>query len=226
MANVGWLAQVVGSKRQALSQEIDHVSLVFARTLRKLVQFHSRNRRDSYLPENLMEVFFCEMKNETMAKLGFTQDQYLACQIRTINHAFGEPQLMASSGQKIHAIPYWNPTPHRINIHPIGLVKSIDDKTRNAIFYDFVEPGEHVMIPESYTKGFRHSTIYQVAPQLKPLPRAVDEFLDLEPLTYTEWCTYMHAPLSECCRRQVNWYEKGNYLLCTKCGNRARGSTF
>ncbi len=153
---------------------------------------------------------------------GYTEENFWFVQKGVIHKVYGDPQAMyKSNGQKQHAIPYWNPTHHNINISPMGLIKSVDAKTREAITWDFLAPGQMIMIPTSYTQGGKYSTLQGVAPQLRPLPRQVDRSLDLSPITYVEWCTFRDSELSKCCHKQTVWQEKGNILVCGKCGQGA-----
>lgn len=225
--NVGWMAQLAQGKRSKMLSDVEHVATVYARTLHKLVDFHKPTGSDGlYLKEPYMEIFFGELKNEVMSKLGWTEEQAFHVQKEIIHKVYGDPNIMSSNSLRQHSVPYWNPTAKVINIHPLGLVKKLDEKTREAIFHEFLGPGEHIMLPEGYTKGGKHSTVYGVAPQLRPLPRQVDSLvgLDLEPITYTEWCTYMESSLSPCCRKQVMWYDGGDRLACSKCGKNVKGN--
>lgn len=225
--SVSWMAQLAAEKRKKTNQELEHYSIVCSRMIRAAQDFEQELlNRPALYPPSLEHVLAGTHKS--MIDTGYTEDNFRAVQRRAIHLVYGDPLTMAqSNGYRHHAIPYWNPTPNRINVAPMGLVKSVDKKTRETTFWDFVEPGEHIQIPEPYTKGGKHSTVHGVAPQLKPLPRQLDNYLDLEPLTYTEWCTYMDgAPLSPCCRRQVVWYDAKGCLICSKCGKNSKGTTF
>lgn len=127
--------------------------------------------------------------------------------------------MLAESSLKHHAAPYWNPTTHRINVHPLGLVKAIKPDTYEAVFYDFVEPGEQVMIPWSLTIGGKRSALLGVAPQLRPLPiqHGYDDS-DVSPITYNEWCAFVSPNhMSECCNKGFVWSETHRRTVCSKC---------
>jgi hypothetical protein len=154
---------------------------------------------------------------------------------------FGDPQTMLRERHlRLQALPYWNPTKHKINIHALGVIKTVkitdvtvtpqrtgsgraytSQRQETVDFEEFVEPGAIVYIPYTYTTGGKHSSLYGVAPQLQPLPvMHEDDFgADLSPTTYTEWCTFMSPEfISNCCKRPGGWNMDTNKLVCSKCG--------
>lgn len=215
--NVGWMKQVAQTKKKALESELHHVALLYAQAFKKLIRTVYGNR-SPFLPEKIAESFMAGVIKACQEDLRHGLDQALFVQREIIHLVYGDPKEMASISQRAHAVPYWNPTAQKVNISPMGLVKHVDEKTREAVFHDFVEPGEHIMIPDAYTVGGKFSTVYGVAPQLRPLPRQVDNSLDISPVTYTEWCTYRDWQLTSCCKKQQVWYDKKSCLICSKCG--------
>ena len=224
--SVSWMQKLAQEKRKQTVQELEYYALVCAKWIKASIYDHNKLDNLNYLyPPDLEEVFHA--LNQEMFKGSFTEDDFWCAQKKTIHALYGDPNIMAqSSGQKVHALPYWNPTKHTLNIAPMGIVKSVDIKTREAAIYETVAPGELIMVPTSYTVGGKYSTLQGVAPQLKPLPRQIDEELDLAPITYAEWCTFINCPLSSCCKRQATWYDKGNRLVCSKCGETTKGTVF
>ena len=149
-------------------------------------------------------------------------ESWLGAWMRTLHREFGDPKTMYEKQQKQHAAPYWNPTTHKINIHPLGIVKGLQP-TGECIFEEFVEPGGQVSIPWSLTVGGKHSPLAGVAPQLKPLPCATQhDESDVSPITYNEWCAFVSpARLSDCCGRPLIWDCKLNQTLCQRCQKHA-----
>lgn len=143
---------------------------------------------------------------------------------------FGDPNTMLQEKNiRLQALPYWNPTHHKLNIHSLGIPKTIKIKDTNTgrqeivDFEEFIEPGATVHIPYTYTVGGKHSSLYGVCPQLKPLPLMQDEEygMDLEPTTYAEWCTYIDPTYTSlCCHRPAGWDTHRQRLVCSKCGTR------
>jgi hypothetical protein len=213
------MTQLAQEKRNATAQEMEHIILVSARAILKSTKYGAAKEEALY---NTLDATY-----KACIKAGCTDQDFSKVQIGIVHKVYGDPQSMyASTSQKMHALPYWNPTKHRINVAPMGIPVETDPKTKESILLEFVEPGAHVMIPEPYTKGGKYSTLRGVAPQLVALPREVDECLDLSPVTYSEWCTWMHSPMSNCCRRTTAWYDKGQRLVCTKCGQSCTGTSF
>lgn len=212
--NIGWMAQVVQGKRSSISQEMDHLAGVFHRAWLKLEKYQG----GLFKPDKL-ETYFEYTHAEICRQVWWTEEQAQEVLRRMVNLYYGDPLIMSSVAQRQFSVPYWNPTKHRLNIAPMGLVASVDEKTREATFHEFLDPGAHIMIPHGYTVGGKHSTVAGVAPQLQPLPRQEDTELDLHPLTYTEWCTFGSPGVSKCCQKQVVWSDGHGSLMCVKCGN-------
>lgn len=212
-------------KRNKTTEEIKHIAAVAIKQWRVIeLEFKKEYNCDS-LPDKILE-HLLKGVYDTCQDLGFTLENFWFIQRQIIHHIHGDPRLMAqSNGLRQHAIPYWNPTHHRLNVAPLGLVESVDEKTREAKFVEFVNPGDQVWIPAGYTTGGRYSSVAGVAPQLRPLPRQVDDSLDLAPIAYSEWCAYTNNSMSECCRKIAAWHEKGHKLVCSKCGNSVRGKS-
>jgi hypothetical protein len=220
------MAKLAQDKREKTRNELEHVALVAAKWIKVgvLATRKSLNIDVVYPPQ-------IEAALESLRKgcldLGFTEENFWYAQKRAIHHVYGDPLIMAqSSGHKPHALPYWNPTRHRLNISPMGIIDHVDPKTREAKILDFVDSGAHVMIPECYTVGGKYSTLRGVAPQLQPLPRQIDNLLDLAPTTYAEWCSYQDSSLSRCCKTMTAWHDKGDCLVCTKCGKKIIGQVY
>lgn len=218
--SVTWMQRLAQEKREKTANELEHLALVCAKWIRASVLDAKRmaNQHIVY-PSNLEDIFDTLYKGTQ--DLGFTLDNFWYAQRKAIHVSYGDPKVMAqSNGYKPHALPYWNPTIHRLNIAPLGIVELVDPKTREARTVDFVPSGGYIMIPTSYTVGGKYSSLRGVCPQLAALPRQVDEELDLAPLTYAEWCTYQDTRLTKCCKKMPAWHDKGDCLVCTKCGNR------
>lgn len=153
----------------------------------------------------------------------------------------GDPQTMiATQYIRLQNLPYWNPTKHRINIHALGIVKTLKRsdsgkrdwkgepviKDEKVEFEEFVEPGHTIGIPYTYTIGGKHSSLKGVAPQLQPLPTQYLEWFgeDLLPTSYAEWVTYTDPGLiTKCCDRPMGWNVKTHRLVCSKCGKSCVG---
>lgn len=148
-----------------------------------------------------------------------------------LHRVFGNPNHMyETQRQRHHAVVYWNPTAHKVNVFALGLMHEVANPEDNGASakletIQFVEPGERIFIPFPYTVGGKHSTITGVAPQLRALPQEhVDENLDIMPTTYVEWCTFQ-SPIvtSPCCSRAIVWSDNHRRLMCVKCGQRCTG---
>jgi hypothetical protein len=223
--SVTWMKALAQEKRNKTTEELKHVAAVALKSIKACESLHKKITGKSYYYFPHLEAGLDGLLT-SCRELNFTNENFWYCQRVIIHKLYGDPQVMAqSTGLKTHALPYWNPTTHKLNISPMGIVESVDVKTREAKFVEFVAPGAHVWIPEGYTVGGKYSTVFGVAPQLRPLPRQVDRnnLLDLAPLTYTEWCMFTDNTMSECCKDQAVWHEKADCLVCSKCGNKVRG---
>lgn len=138
---------------------------------------------------------------------------FIPAWIRSVNRELGDPLVIHKTGLRHMAIPYWNPTPLRINIFSLGILKA------DLGVYEFVEPGERVLIPWGYCQGGKYSAVKGVAPQLQPLPTPKHDLqdYDLMPISYQEWITYFGMSFSQCCRKQILWDEKHARCVCQKC---------
>lgn len=212
------MQRLAQEKREKTANELEHLALICAKWIRAGVLDAKRiHSRSLVYPDNLEEIFH-KLFTGTQ-DLGFTLDNFWYTQKKAIHVSYGDPRVMAqSNGYKPHALPYWNPTIHRLNIAPLGIIDHVDPKTREAHIVDFVPSGGFIMIPTSYTVGGRYSSLRGVCPQLTPIPRQVDTELDLAPLTYAEWCTYQDTQLTKCCQKMPAWLDKEDCLVCTKCG--------
>ena len=139
--------------------------------------------------------------------------------IKAMQKELGDPKQMAQDTLKQHAKPYWNPTKHRINVFPLGIVKSVlPDKS--VEYETVIAPGEQVMVPWGHTIGGKHSSLKGIAPQLQPLPGLdlAEEHDEVMSVSFTEWCAFGDAlVISHCCRKQVLWSVTHNKLICQKC---------
>lgn len=208
----GWLKLVAAEKRKVTDQELDHIALVTARTILKCIKVKAYNEK--WLIDTLDGVY------KSCIDAGCTERDFWKAQKETVHKVFGDPnEMYASNGHRQKRLPFWNPTKHKLNLSPMGLIDHIDPKTKEPTYIEFIGPGEHVWIPESYAKGGPYSTVKGVAPQLEQLPVYTDTELDLRPITYSEWCAYSEdSKPSNCCRKPVVWWDAGQAIICTKCG--------
>lgn len=151
---------------------------------------------------------------------------WLECVTQVSSALFGDPKkMLEEKNLKLQALPYWNPTKHKINIQPLGVVKTVriieKPYFRQEVvdYEEQVEPGALVHIPYSHIAG----ALAGVAPQLMPMPVQHLEYfsIDLEPITYTEWCSFIEPTVtSNCCHRPAAWSVDSHKLVCSKCGSR------
>lgn len=139
--------------------------------------------------------------------------------LRATNRIFGDPLALLKHQLQLrqHATQYYNPTVYPIRVEPMGL----PDEDGKII--EWVTPGGLVKIPFSYLVGGRKSTLATTAPQLRPMPRVEPglNLLDTTPQSFNEWITYYSCTTSVCCCRVIQWSDKLQSLVCSKCFKQA-----
>lgn len=220
---------LAAEKRDVLVSRLKHETIAkFAVELTKYL-LGNRMKGRKLWPNGEDEEILKE-QTETALASGIELAVWLKALVDAGKRMYGDPQEMYESKAHLHhAVPYWNPTAHRLNIHALGLIvppKQGEKLTPGNIqFQDWVEPGELVYIPYPDTTGGKYSSVAGVAPQLRPCPRDVDDFLDLAPTTYAEWCTYQEGGvLSSCCGKMMVWSDQYHRLICSRCGERCTGN--
>lgn len=234
------LGSVVQGRRELLESERQFLAHVYSRKLKRMITHSNAKDFDLRgLNTSKIEEYLDKGKKE-YSSINADPEVWRRAVKVTMEALFGDPQAMIKERHiRLQALPYWNPTQHKINIHALGVVKTVKivdepgfknwrtgkletrQRQETVDFEEFVEPGQIVYIPYTYTTGGKHSSIYGVAPQLKPLPVMHEDWFgaDLSPNTYTEWCTFMHPDfVSNCCGRPGGWNVQTNKLVCSKCG--------
>jgi hypothetical protein len=164
------------------------------------------------------ETFATVIERELEAFKDSIGDSWPEAWIRAVRKELGDPLVLQKQNIKHYTIPYWNPTPNPVNIYSLGIVKQ-----DSAEVYQFVDPGEMVLIPWGYCQGGKLSAVKSVAPQLQPLPVPEHGLLhdyDLMPVSYLEWNTFFEFTVSNCCQKQILWNEYKTQCICQKCGSK------
>jgi hypothetical protein len=243
---MGILDDIVAGNKETFKQHQIYKALILTRKLKKkLVSMGAIDidaKQESPLVKSVIRNFdtsIASVAKEWAATVDDTVWKKAVSDVAKL--LFGDPQTMLKERHlRLQALPYWNPTKYKINIHALGVVKTVkitditvtsqrnsgkapylNQRQETVDFEEFVEPGAIVYIPYTYTTGGKHSSLYGVAPQLQPLPvMHEDDFgADLSPTTYTEWCTFMSPEfISNCCKRPGGWNIDTNKLVCSKCG--------
>lgn len=216
----GLMAVLAADSRNRTEQE---TIFIVGQIAKKLIKAFVRDY--SLLLSQHKSVKIIAEYNELAVKAGVDMATWTKAVIEAFTKLLGDPLTMWQDHKRLHhAIPYVNPEPVALNLHPLGLPKSDENGRPTKEIVDFVQPGEVIYIPQPYTIGGKYSTLTGVAPQLRPCPRVEDEELDLQPTTYEEWCHCTSGDqLSECCNKGVVWSDELRRLMCGKCGERVYG---
>ena len=143
----------------------------------------------------------------------WTPEEKILITVKATHRAFGDPMAHYKDNIRLHSTLYHNPTVHTLNIAPMGLPDE-EGKVMTT-----VQPDSLVHIPTIYAKGGAHSTIAQVVPQLRPVPKLEhrENLLDLSPATFGEWINYFPMEDSECCGKMIVWSNAKQALVCLRC---------